>query len=96
MYYFKIKILNNSYTYYSIEKNMLYTQRTYSDFYEMNLYDLLYTNKSYKYIKEYSNKVDFYTENIFDYNLSKLSYNDFLRQIVKVYLRDKKISKLLE
>jgi len=96
MYYFKIKIINNKYNFYSIENNILYTQRTYSDFYEMTLDDLFYTNKQYTHIKEYSNKVDFYTENIFDFTLSKLSYNDFLIHIVKIFLRDKKISKLLE
>ena len=96
MYYFKIKINKNKYNYYSIENNMLYNQQTYADYYEMDINDVLYTNKNYTYIKEYSNKVDFYTENIFDYSLSKLSYNDFLRQIVSSILRDIKISKLLE
>ena len=96
MYYFKIKINRNKYNYYSIENNMLYNQQTYADYYEMDINDVLYTNKNYTYIKEYSNKVDFYTENIFDYSLSKLSYNDFLRQIVSSILRDIKISKLLE
>jgi hypothetical protein len=96
MDYFKIKLINNKYNFYGIENNMLYTQRTYSDFYEMTLNDLFTTNKSFYYIKEYSNKVDFYTENIFDFTLSKLSYNDFLIHIVKIFLRDKKISKLLE
>ena len=96
MHYFKIKINKNKYNYYSIENNMLYNQQTYADYYEMDINDVLYTNKNYTHIKEYSNKVDFYTENIFDYSLSKLSYNYFLRQIVSSILRDIKISKLLE
>ena len=96
MHYFKIKINKNKYNYYSIENNILYNQQTYADYYEMDINDVLYTNKNYTHIKEYSNKVDFYTENIFDYSLSKLSYNDFLRQIVSSILRDIKISKLLE
>ena len=96
MYYFKIKFNKNKYNYYCIENNMLYNQQTYAGYYELNIDDLMVSNKFFTYINDYSNKVDFYTENIFDYSLSKLSYNYFLRQIVSSILRDIKISKLLE
>jgi len=97
MYYFKIK-LSTDYNYYCVDYDnyLLYSQYTYADYYKININDLIYTNKFFTHIKEYSNKVDFYTENVFNYTLSNISYNEYLIQILISIIRDKKISKLLE
>ena len=97
MYYFKTKSRKN-YTFYCLDfdNDIIYTQQTYTDYYEVSINDFIHHKKGFNLKQEYSAKVDFYTENVFDYSLSDLYYGDFLRQVVISIIRNIKISKLLE
>lgn len=98
MFYFKIKTSDKNYNYYSIdyEHYKLYSQTTYSRYLFLDINDFI-SDKPFILKKEYSVKVDFYTDNIFDYTQNKhYYYSDYLKYIVLCFIRDKKISKLLE